>query len=130
MNKKVYEFTLVKDSDGSNDYRSRIGFNLYTLPINYYTVVIEFSPPDMTNLVVTAQGTAIYINNQVSKNFTTSGNVFSYVKLVVQFHKSVVTEHDYLFINMHRKVTSFSNTGYMIIYGIEVLHGVCGCFSI
>ena len=32
LNKKAYKLTLVKDGDGSNLYRSRIGFNFFKLP--------------------------------------------------------------------------------------------------
>ena len=70
INKKAYEFTLVKDTDGSNDYRSRIGFNLYSLPLGYYTFVVEYFPPEMTNVIVTAQGTTISINSQTTKIFS------------------------------------------------------------
>ena len=37
-NKKAYQLSLQKDS-GSNDYRSRMGFNLYPLPLGTYTVI-------------------------------------------------------------------------------------------
>ena len=39
--KNAYRITLIKDL-GSNDYRSRIGFNLGSLPVGYYTFVCEF----------------------------------------------------------------------------------------
>ena len=61
INKKTDEFTLTKDTGGSNDYRSRIGFHLYSLPLGYYTFVVEYFPPEMTNVIVTAQGTTISI---------------------------------------------------------------------
>ena len=38
QNKKAYDITLIKDS-GSNDYRSSIGFNIYTLAIGNYHVL-------------------------------------------------------------------------------------------
>ena len=68
INKKAYELTLVKDTDGSNDYRSGIGFNLYSLQLGYNTIICEFIPPEITNINVTATGTTIssYINNQTS----------------------------------------------------------------
>ena len=43
INKNAYRITLIKDL-GSNNYRSRIGFNLGSLPIGYYTFVCEFYP--------------------------------------------------------------------------------------
>ena len=58
MNKKAYQLTLNKDS-GSTNYRSRIGFNLGSLNIGYYTFVCEFYPPTMLNVSVTALGTKL-----------------------------------------------------------------------
>ena len=80
INKKAYEFTLVKDTDGSNDYRSRIGFNLYSLPLGYYTIIIEYMPPEMTNVIVTVQGTTINIASQTTKTFD------NYTKTLIKFH--------------------------------------------
>ena len=112
INKKAYEFTLVKDTDGSTDYRSRIGFNLYSLPLGYYTFVVEYFPPEMTNVIVTTQGTTISINSQTSRTFE------KYVKIMVKFHNCSKTTPDYIFINLHGKTTS-STTGYLIVYGIN-----------
>ena len=60
INKKAYEFTLVKDTDGSNDYRSRIGFNLFKIPLGYYTFVVEYLPPEMTDVIVTTGNNYFY----------------------------------------------------------------------
>ena len=112
INKKAYEFTLVKDTDGSNDYRSRIGFNLFKLPLGYYTFVVEYFPPKMNNVIVTAQGTTISIASQTTKTF---GN---YTKTLVKFHNFTKTTPDYIFINLHGKTTS-STTGHLIVYGVK-----------
>ena len=111
INKKAYEFTRVKDTDGSNDYRSRIGFNLYSLPLGYYTIIIEYMPPEMTNVIVTVQGTTISINNQTTK-------IFSNTKTLVKFHNFTKTTPDYIFINLHGKTTP-STTGHLIVYGVK-----------
>ena len=102
----------MKDTDGSNDYRSRIGFNLYSLSLGYYTFVIEYHPPEMTNVIVTAQGTTISINSQTTKIFS------NYTKTLVKFHNFTKTTPDYIFINLHGKTTS-STTGHLIVYGVE-----------
>ena len=112
INNKAYEFTLVKDTDGSNDYRSRIGFNLFKLPLGYYTFVVEYFPPEMNNVIVTAQGTTISITSQTTKTF---GN---YTKTLVKFHNFTKTTPDYIFINLHGKTTS-STTGHLIVYGVK-----------
>ena len=112
INKKAYEFTLVKDTDGSNDYRSRIGFNLFKLPLGYYTFVVEYFPPEMNNVIVTAQGTTISIASQTTKTF---GN---YTKTLIKFHNFTKTTPDFIFINLHGKTTS-STTGHLIVYGVK-----------
>ena len=112
INKKAYEFTLVKDTDGSNDYRSRIGFNLYSLPLGYYTIIIEYMPPEMTNAIVTVQGTTINIASQTTKTFD------NYTKTLIKFHNWRKSTPDYLFINLHGKTTS-STTGHLIVYGVK-----------
>ena len=112
INKKAYEFTLVKDTDGSNDYRSRIGFNLYSLPLGYYTIIIEYMPPEMTNVIVTVQGTTINIASQTTKTFD------NYTKTLIKFHNWRKSTPDYLFINLHGKTTS-STTGHLIVYGVK-----------
>ena len=112
INKNAYEFTLVKDTDGSNDYRSRIGFNLFKLPLGYYTLVVEYFPPEMNNVIVTAQGTTISIASQTTKTF---GN---YTKTLVKFHNFTKTTPDFIFINLHGKTIS-STTGHLIVYGVE-----------
>ena len=102
----------MKDTDGSNDYRSRIGFNLYSLPLGYYTFVVEYFPPEMTNVIVTAQGTTINIVSQTTKIFS------NYTKTLVKLHNWKKTTPDYIFINLHGKTTS-STTGHLIVYGVR-----------
>ena len=48
-NKKAFEITLQKDA-GTNDYRSRMGFNLYPLPLGTYTIIFEYYFPENTNI--------------------------------------------------------------------------------
>ena len=112
VNRTTYEFTLIKDTGGSNDYRSRIGFNLFKLPLGYYTFIVEYFPPEMTNVSVTAQGTTISITSEATKTF---GN---YVKTLVKFHNFTKRKLDYIFINLHGKTTS-STTGHLIVYGVS-----------
>ena len=109
---KPYEFTLVKDTDGSNGYRSRIGFNLYSLPLGYHTFVVEYFPPEMTNVIVTAQGTTISMTSQTTKTFE------NYVKTLLKFHNWSKTTPDYIFINLDGKTTS-STTGRLVFYGVK-----------
>ena len=112
INKKAHEFNLVKDTDGSNDYRSRIGFNLFKLPLGYYTFVVEYFPPEMNNVTVSAQGTTISITSQTTKTFE------NYTKTLVKFHNFTKTTPDFIFINLHGKTIS-STTGHLIVYGVK-----------
>ena len=93
-NKEAYRLVLIKDL-GSNDYRSRIGFNLGSLSIGYYTFVCEFFPFVMTNVSVTALGTTISINKQATKTFST------YTKTEVQFHRWNSTPPQFIYFDLH-----------------------------
>ena len=118
MNKKAYQLSLVKDS-GSNNYRSRIGFNLGSLPIGYYTFVCEFFPPVMTNVSVTAIGTTISINNQTTKTFS------RYTKTLVQFHRWNSTPPQFIYLDLHGSVPSNNPRALalMVVYGVKGLKG-------
>ena len=70
MNKKAYKLTLAKDSDGSDQYRSRIGFNLFKLPLGIYSLIVEFFPSEMNDISVTARAQTAYISKQTTKSLT------------------------------------------------------------
>ena len=53
-NKKAFQITLTKDV-GTNDYRSRMGFNLYPLPLGTYTIIFEYYFPENTNIQLSCQ---------------------------------------------------------------------------
>ena len=114
MNKKVYQLRLNKDL-GSTDYRSRIGFNLGSLNIGYYTFVCEFFPPTMTNVSVTASGTTISITKQATKTFPT------YTKTIVQFHRWNSTPPQFIYLDLHGSTPNNSPTAlaFMVVYGVE-----------
>ena len=114
MNKKAYQLTLNKDS-GSTNYRSRIGFNLGSLNIGYYTFVCEFYPPSMSNVSVTALGTTISINKQTTKTFPT------YTKTLVQFHRWNSTPPQFIYLDLHGSTLDNSPTAlaFMVVYGVE-----------
>ena len=114
MNKKAYQLTLNKDL-GSTNYRSRIGFNLGSLNIGYYTFVCEFIPPTMTNVSVTASGTTINITKQATKTFPT------YTKTLVQFHRWNSTPPQFIYIDLHGSTPDNSPTAFafMVVYGVE-----------
>ena len=59
INKKAYQLKLLFEKSSPNRYRSRLGFNLYKLPVGYYTMVVEWFPSEMNELSVTPQATTI-----------------------------------------------------------------------
>ena len=104
INKKAYKLKLTKDSDGSNEYRSRIGLNLYQLPLGLNTMIVEFFPPEMSNISVTASGQTIYIANQTTKIFS------NYAKTLIKFHQNSKQAPDDIFIDLHGKTTKSDTT--------------------
>ena len=114
MNKNAYRLALVKDS-GSDDYRSRIGFNLGPLPIGYYTSVCEFFPIVMTNVSVTALGTTISINSQTTKTFPT------YTKTPVQFYRWNSTPPQFIYLDWHGSAAGGGSRvlAHMVVYGVK-----------
>ena len=68
QNKKAFEITIQKDA-GSNDYRARMGFNLFPLPLGKDTVVFKYFFPEPTNIQLSCQATTAYVHKQVQKDF-------------------------------------------------------------
>ena len=89
-NKKAYKVILQRDV-GSNNYRSRMGFNLYPLPLGTYTMIFEYHSPQNTNIQLSCQSTTAYVHRQVQKNFT------HYAKLLVQINNNSKTTPDFIF---------------------------------
>ena len=111
-NKKAYSITMIKDS-GSNDYRSRIGINIYPLDIGFYTIIMEYYWPESTNIQLSCQATTAWINKQASKDFP------DYTKLLVQFKQTSKDTPDRLFFNIHGEAVVSNPEGYLIFYGIK-----------
>ena len=112
QNKKAYDITLIKDS-GSNDYRSRIGFNIYTLAIGTYTIVFEFYPPEMTNIQLSCTASEAYIHKAVQRDFT------AYSKLLVQFNNNSKQTPNYIYLTMHGTATVTPVQCHLVVYGVK-----------
>ena len=112
QNKKAYDITLIKDS-GSNDYRSRIGFNIYTLAIGTYTIVFEFYPPEMTNIQLSCTASEAYIHKAVQRDFT------AYSKLLVQFNNNSKQTPNYIYMTMHGTATATPVQCHLVVYGVK-----------
>ena len=111
-NKKAFEITLQKDV-GTNDYRSRMGFNLYPLPLGTYTIIFEYYFPENTNIQLSCQSTTAYVHKQIQKDFT------NYSKLLVQINNNSKTTPDYLFFTIHGTAVVSNPEGYIIVYGVK-----------
>ena len=110
-NKKAYSITLQKDA-GTNNYRSRMGFNLYPLPLGAYTMIFEFFPPTITNIQLSVQASEAYIHKSVQKDFS------NYSKMLVQITPDKITP-DYIYLTMHGTSTTSPVNAYLIVYGIK-----------
>ena len=115
INKKAYQLQLLFEKDSPNQYRSRLGFNLYKLPVGYYTLVVEWFPPEMNELSVTPQATTISISNYATKTFET------YTKTVINFHRWGSSPPQFLYLDLHGTVSnpSFLTIGHLIVYGVK-----------
>ena len=115
INKKAYQLKLLFEKGSPNQYRSRLGFNLYKLPVGYYTMVVEWSPPEMSEISVTPQGTTISISNYATKTFE------KYTKTVINFHRWGSSPPHFLYLDLHGTVSnpSFLTIGHLIVYGVK-----------
>ena len=115
INKKAYSLQLLFEKSSPNQYQSRLGFNLYKLPVGYYTSVVEWFPPEMNELSVAVQGTTISISNYATKTFE------NYTKTVINFHRWGSSPPQYLYLDLHGTVSnpSFLTIGHLIVYGVK-----------
>ena len=115
VNKKAYFLKLLFGKDSPNQYRSRLGFNLHPLPVGYYTMVVEWFPPEMHEVSVTPQATTISIFNHSTKTFE------KYTKTVIHFHRWGSSPPQYTYLDLHGTVrdSSFINIGHLIVYGVK-----------
>ena len=111
-NKKAYKVILQRDV-GSNNYRSRMGFNLYPLPLGTYTMIFEYHPPQNTNIQLSCQSTTAYVHRQVQKYFT------HYAKLLVQINNNSKTTPDFIFFAIHGTDVIANPEAYIIVYGVN-----------
>ena len=115
INKKAYQLKLLFQKGSPNQYQSRLGFNLYKLPVGYYTLVVEWFPPEMSELSVTVQGTTISISNYATKTFE------NYTKTVVNFHRWGSSPPQFIYLNLNGTVTfpTLLTIGHLIVYGVK-----------
>ena len=115
INKKAYQLKLLFQKSSPNQYQSRLGFNLYKLPVGYYTLVVEWFPPEMSELSVAVQGTTISISNYATKTFE------NYTKTVINFHRWGSSPPQFIYLDLHGTVAfpSLLTIGHLIVYGVK-----------
>ena len=115
INKKAYSLQPLFEKSSANQYQSRLGFNLYKLPVGYYTLVVEWFPPETSELSVAVQGTTISISNYATKTFE------NYTKTVINFHRWGSSPPQFIYLDLHGTVTfpSLLTIGHLIVYGVK-----------
>ena len=115
INKKAYQLELLFEKGSPNQYQSRLGFDIYKLPVGYYTMVVEWFPPEMNEISVTPQATTISISNHTTKTFE------KYTKTVINFHRWGSSPPQYIYLDLHGTVSnpSFLTIGHLIVYGVK-----------
>ena len=112
-NKKAYSIDLVY-TQGTQIYNSKIGINLFPLPIGKYTIIMEYYFPEDTNISFAARSTTAVINKQTTTNFT------DHKKHLVQFDQQTKDTPDYLFFIIRGSATTSTNPeGYLVFFFME-----------
>ena len=112
-NKKAYDIDLIY-TQGTQNYDSQIGINIYPLPIGKFTIIMEYYYPENIGITVSCQASTAIINKQISKNFS------DYIKLLVQFEDQAKQTPDYLYFDIRGSGTTSTNPeGYLVFYGMK-----------
>ena len=112
-NKKAYDIDLIYTS-GTQNYDSKIGINLYPLPVGKFTIIMEYYFPEDINISLLAEASTAIINKQTITNFT------SYKKKLVQINQQTKDTPDYLFFTIRGSGTTATNPeGYLVFYGVK-----------
>ena len=112
-NKKAYDIDLIYTS-GTQNYDSKIGINLYPLPVGKFTIIMEYYFPEDINISLFAEASTAIINKQTITNFP------SYKKQLVQINQQTKDTPDYLFFTIRGSGTTATNPeGYLIFYGVK-----------
>ena len=112
-NKKAYDIDLIYTS-GTQNYDSKIGINLYPLPVGKFTIIMEYYFPEDINISLLAEASTAIINKQTITNFP------SYKKQLIQINQQTKDTPDYLFFTIRGSGTTATNPeGYLVFYGVK-----------
>ena len=114
-NKKAYNADLIYTT-GLQYYDSKIGINLYSLPIGKYTVIMEYYFSEDININIFIEATHALVGHHQLTNFP------NYKKVLVQINRQSKIP-DYLFFTITGNGTTSTNPEiYLIFYGIKGWH--------
>ena len=114
-NKKAYNADLIYTT-GLQYYDSKIGINLYSLPIGKYTVIMEYYFSEDININIFIEATHALVGHHQLTNFP------NYKKFLVQINRQSNIP-DYLFFTITGNGTTSTNPEiYLIFYGIKGWH--------
>ena len=101
-------------TSGTQNYDSKIGINLYPLPVGKFTIIMEYYFSEDINISLLAEASTAIINKQTITNFT------SYKKQLVQINQQTKDTPDYLFFTIRGSGTTATNPeGYLVFYGVK-----------
>ena len=112
-NKKAYDIDLVY-TQGTQNYDSQIGINIYPLAVGKYTIIMEYYFPEDTGISLSCSASTAVIAKQTTKKFS------DYMKLLVQFDQQTKDTPDYLYFDIRGSaITSTNPEGYLVFYGMK-----------
>ena len=86
-NKKAYDIDLIYTS-GTQNYDSKIGINLYPLPVGKFTIIMEYYfSPDNTNIVILAEKTKTTI---IKKQIKFDESHYKNILCKLIFHRKLI----------------------------------------
>ncbi|KAL9964192.1 hypothetical protein ACROYT_G027790 [Oculina patagonica] len=120
INKKVIDTKLLLDSS-KNYYSSRLGINMYPIPINYYTMAFELYFPveiDENSVDISVVSLIDTVNKVTTRVYN------GYSRTIAQVHKYQQHNNNYLYVDIVLKMKSGHSyvpklQTYIIIYGIK-----------
>ncbi|KAL9965432.1 hypothetical protein ACROYT_G029231 [Oculina patagonica] len=120
INKKVIDTKLLLDSS-KNYYSSRLGINMYPIPINYYTMAFELYFPveiDENSVDISVVSLIDTVNKVTTRVYN------GYSRTIAQVHKYQQHNNNYLYVDIVLKMKSGHSyvpklPTYIIIYGIK-----------
>ena len=124
INKNVID-TKLKFDDGHGDYSSRLGINVFVLPLGSYTMAFELIWT--SNSVDTNSITLGYAVDNVTVHNMSYKVSSQYARMIIQFIKYGNSDPDHIYVDILIKMKTGSLyppilQTFMVCYGIKGLH--------